>query len=405
MDLPLVPLPVGPTDRATADRVAEALHVALTGGPAVLPHPVGEAPDDASRVPDGVALVVRTSGSTGRPRGVLLDGAALRASADATHARLGGPGRWVLSLPLVHVAGLQVLVRSLVAGLDPVVGPPGPFDGGSWLRSVADAPSGAPLHGSLVPTQLHRVVAAAEDDAGLAAAARVRLSAVLLGGAATPGPLRARATALGLPVVRTYGMTETSGGCVYDGVPLDGVSVRLVDGAVELAGPVLARGYLGRPDLDAAAFEHDGGRRWFRTQDVGSVDAGGRLAVLGRRDDVLVTGGAKVAPTAVEGEVATLDGVGEVCVVGVPDPEWGQAVTAVVVVGTSGRTPSLEEVRAHVARTLGAAAAPRHLVLVDALPLRGPGKVDRAEVARLAAAEVARDGRTGADGRPGAEHR
>ncbi|KGM11795.1 AMP-binding enzyme, partial [Cellulomonas carbonis] len=218
-------------------------------------------------------------------------------------------------------------------------------------------------------------------------------------------PLRARATALGLPVVRTYGMTETSGGCVYDGVPLDGVSVRLVDGAVELAGPVLARGYLGRPDLDAAAFEHDGGRRWFRTQDVGSVDAGGRLAVLGRRDDVLVTGGAKVAPTAVEGEVATLDGVGEVCVVGVPDPEWGQAVTAVVVVGTSGRTPSLEEVRAHVARTLGAAAAPRHLVLVDALPLRGPGKVDRAEVARLAAAEVARDGRTGADGRPGAEHR
>lgn len=384
-------VPVGRTDRATADHVAEALHAALSGtGPAVAPRPADaiapaptSVPDEQAHVPDGVALVVRTSGSTGAPRGVMLDAAALRASADATHDRLGGAGRWVLSLPLVHVAGLQVVVRSLVAGLDPVVvAADGPFDGAAWLSAVAGAPDGAPLYGSLVPTQLERVVRAAEqgaDDAGVR-----RLAAVLLGGAATPAPLLDRAAAVGLPVVRTYGMTETCGGCVYDGVPLAGVDVRLGGGAVELAGPVLARGYLDRPDLDAASFVADGARRWFRTQDLGVLDGEGRLTVLGRRDDVLVTGGTKVAPAAVEAALALLPGIAEVCVVGVPDPQWGQAVTAVVVTGTPAAVPALDEVRAHVTRTLGAAAAPRHLVVVDALPLRGPGKVDRVEAARHA---------------------
>ncbi|WP_245612621.1 o-succinylbenzoate--CoA ligase [Actinotalea ferrariae] len=411
---------VGPIDRDVVAEVTAAVRDALTDGPAFAPvappaggsaedgGPDGGVTDDgvteggaAETVPEGVALVVRTSGSTGEPREVLLDAAALRASAAATHERLGGPGRWLLALPLAHVAGLQVVVRSVVAGHDPLVVPTaGGFDPRTWLDAVRSAPDDAPVHSSLVPTQLHRVVTALEDlPASAVGAVTARLGAVLLGGAATAPSLRERARALGLPVVTTYGMTETCGGCVYDGEPLAGVEVRLDDdGAVEVAGPVLARGYRDRPDLDRVAFRVDpDGRRWFATADLGALD-GQVLRVLGRRDDVLVTGGAKVAPAAVEAAVAALPGVAEVCVVGVPDPEWGQAVTAVVVPGARPSTasglssaPDLRTVRDHVARTLGRAAAPRHLVLVAALPLRGPGKVDRAAVARLAAARLASD--------------
>jgi o-succinylbenzoate---CoA ligase len=395
-------LAVGPLDAASVAAVTAAVREALQGGPALAPvaadadapHPHPAAPDDdgaRTTVPDGVALVVRTSGSTGEPREVLLDAAALRASATATHERLGGPGRWLLALPLTHVAGLQVVVRSVLAGHAALFVPTADgFDPHAWLDAVRRAPDDAPVHSSLVPTQLHRVVAAVQEGGPEAVdAVTRRLGAVLLGGAATPAALLERARALGLPVVTTYGMTETSGGCVYDGVPLAGVDVRLDDdGAVEVAGPVLARGYRGRPDLDRAAFRTDpDGRRWFATADLGTLDRG-VLRVLGRRDDVLVTGGAKVAPAAVEAALAGLPGVAEVCVVGVPDPEWGQAVTAVVVPGSAG-LPALSTVREHVARTLGRAAAPRHLVPVAALPLRGPGKVDRAAVARLAARHLA----------------
>jgi O-succinylbenzoic acid--CoA ligase len=222
---------------------------------------------------------------------------------------------------------------------------------------------------------------------------------VLLGGAATPPALLTRARDAGARVVTTYGMSETCGGCVYDGVPLDGVRVRLSpDGAIEIAGPVLATGYLDRPDLDARTFlvdgvdgvdGDDGAVRWLRTRDLGRLDAG-RLTVLGRADDVLVTGGVKVPPAAVERVLAELPDVGEVCVVGVPDAEWGQAVVAVVV-PRDGRTgPALAEVRERVARTLGAPAAPRHVLVVERLPLRGPGKVDRRAVTDLAAARLAR---------------
>ncbi len=147
---------------------------------------------------------------------------------------------------------------------------------------------------------------------------------------------------------------------------------------------MLARGYRDRPDLDAEAFAEQDGRRWLRTRDVGRLD-GGILTVLGRADDVLVTGGVKVAPAAVEREITRVAGVGEVCVVGVPDDEWGQAVVAVVVPRPGHPAPTAAAVRAHVAATLGTPAAPRHVVLVDRLPLRGPGKVDRRGVAELAA--------------------
>ncbi len=381
-----------------------ALGAALDGtGPAVLPVPADEpAPEHPGEVPDDVALVVRTSGSTGAPRDVLLSAAALRASGEATAARLGGHGRWLLALPPVHVAGVQVLVRSLLAGTEPVVLAPGPFRADAFERAVGelDRP-GSPhrRYTSLVPTQLHRLL----GSPGALAALRT-FDAVLVGGAATAAGLLTDARAAGVRVVTTYGMSETCGGCVYDGVPLDGVEVDVdpADGRVLLAGPVLATGYRGRPDLDGEAFVERGGRRWLRTGDLGELvtgpapddatdrPAGPVLRVLGRADDVLVTGGAKVAPAAVERVLGALDGVADVCVVGLPDQEWGQSVTAVLVLHDGARAPAHDDVRAAVARSLGHAAAPRAVVVVESLPLRGPGKPDRAAVARLAADRLGR---------------
>lgn len=387
MDRALQTLRVGPgrSSAAAVARVSDALRRALDGtGPALAPLPA--APDDSptgphdgalpERVPDEVALVVRTSGSTGRPRHVLLGRSALAASAGATHARLGGPARWLLALPLDHVAGLQVVVRSLLGRGEAPVVVPEPADPDALAAAVRAAGGGAPLVTSLVPTQLRRVTESATPTLEALRA----LDAILVGGAATSPALLDRARDLGLRVVTTYGMTETCGGCVYDGVPLDGVDVRLDDGAVLLAGPVLALGYLDDPAAEAAAFPVLDGRRWHRTADVGELEDG-HLRVLGRADDVVVTGGVKVAPAAVEAALAGL--AAEVCVVGVPDAEWGEAVVVVLVPGAERVT--LERVRAVVRRTLGPAAAPRHLVEVDALPLRGPGKVDRVAVARTAA--------------------
>ncbi|MCB7138186.1 o-succinylbenzoate--CoA ligase [Cellulosimicrobium marinum] len=368
--------------------LVRAVAAALRGdGPAVAPAPVTA----TTPVPDGVALVLRTSGSTGAPREVALSAAAVRASGDATHARLGGSGHWLLALPASHVAGVQVVARAH-AGLGLTAAPPDePFTPAAFARLVARSLHDVRRYTSLVPTQLHRLVAAAEAGEPAGLDALCSLDAVLLGGAATPAPLLDRARRAGAPVVTTYGMTETSGGCVYDGDPLAGVRAR-VDGAgvVELAGPVLAEGYLGDEDATASAFRTDAdGTRWFRTSDLGRLDDG-HLTVLGRADDVVVTGGVNVAPAAVEAAVVQVPGVGEACVVGVPDPEWGQAVVAVVTTSPGTATgPLPAAVRAHVADRLGRAAAPRHVLVVADLPRRGPGKVDRAAVARLAVGQLA----------------
>lgn len=365
----------------------------VPGGSAGPRWPRGRGPADgegSGQVPDEVAAVLSTSGSTGRPRGVLLDAAALLASAAATHERLGGPGRWLLALPARHVAGVQVLVRSVVAGLAPVDAPPGD------IEAIAAAARDA-RYAALVPAQLHRALAAAGPDGRLPAALAplADLDAILVGGAATPPDVLARAAAAGLRVVTTYGSTETCGGCVYDGRPLAGVELAVEDGTLLVGGPTLARGYLdGGP-----GFEDRDGRRWFRTSDLARLEDGAagangdnghngatgpRLVVLGRRDDVLVVGGTNVVPQAVEAVLAGLPGVGQACVVGVPSARWGAEPVAVVVPGP-GPAPTLEDARAAVTRTLGRAAAPRRLLLVERLPERGPGKVDRAAVARIAA--------------------
>ena len=341
-------------------------------------------------------LAVTTSGSTGAPRMVALTADALRASAAATQERLGGAGQWLLALPLHHIAGLQVLSRSVLAGTEPVTLDLATSFTPEAFAAAAGRLSGPRRYTSLVPTQLHRALASPEGRDALAA-----FDAVLVGGAATDPMLVRVARDLGIRLTLTYGMTETAGGCVYDGEPLDGVRFRLDgDGRIHLAGPVLAAGYLGEPELTARTFVSHDGERWLRTGDLGAVD-GGELHVLGRVDDVITTGGVKVAPAAVESALAELTEVDHASVVGVPDPEWGAVVVAVVVLRRGAPEPSLESVRSHVAHTLGARAAPRRVVVVPELPALGPGKVDRRAVARLAAQSAEQDRPPGSPGLPG----
>ncbi|MGF0115648.1 AMP-binding protein [Promicromonospora sp. Marseille-Q5078] len=423
----------GPSLPPSVGALRDAVRDAIDGGPAVVPLPR----TTAGPVPPGTALVVRTSGSTGAPREVALTADALRASASATHERLGGPGRWVLTLPPTHVAGLQVVVRSVLAGTPLTAADPAarftPDGLADLLEPAADAAGDDPLYVSLVPTQVHRLLEAARDGAPRGLAALARSAAVLLGGAASPPALLGRAADAGVRVVTTYGMSETAGGCVYDGAALRGVRVRVVPadlsepqgrmgragsdrsrevGVIELGGPTLAEGYLGDEDATAAAFRTDGdGARWFRTSDLGRLAPDGTLQVLGRADDVVVTGGVNVAPAPVEALVGELLG-GEACVVGVPDPEWGQALVAVVTApsatsvltssshlrheehaGThdAGGAPRLApvapddvaRVRSAATTRLGAPSAPRRVYRTAALPLRGPGKVDRSGVVAL----------------------
>ncbi|MGY1806772.1 o-succinylbenzoate--CoA ligase [Blastococcus sp. SYSU D00669] len=313
---------------------------------------------------DGADLVVVTSGSTGGGRGVLLPAGALTASATATHERLGGPGAWLLALPVSAIAGLQVLCRGIVADRETTV-----LGDGEPLAAALDRMPAGRRCTALVPTQLRRSLD--QEPAALAA-----FDAVLVGGAATDPALLARARAAGVAAVTTYGMTETAGGCVYDGVPLDGVRVRVTDG-VELAGPTLALGYRLDPVGTAEAFA-DG---WFRTRDAGSVDAGGRLTVHGRLDDVVVTGGVNVAPQAVEAALREHAAVADAVVFGRPDEEWGQRVVAAVV-PSPGARPTLAELRPWVAERLGAPAAPRELHTIGAVPVLHTGKPDRRGVAR-----------------------
>jgi o-succinylbenzoate---CoA ligase len=330
-----------------------------------------------------VALVAPTSGSTGTPRLAMLGTDALTASAAATEGLLGGAGGYAHALPSSYVAGLMVLVRSVLAGHDPVVAD---LTGGFTPTGFADAVGrllrrdDAPRYSSLVPAQLSRLL----DAGGSATAALVALDAVLLGGAAASPALLQRARDAGVTVVTTYGMTETCGGCVYDGVPLPGTRVAVDDGRVRITGPTLFSGYRGRPDLSDEVVV-DG---WFVTSDLGRLDADGRLEILGRADDVIVTGGVKVSPTPVELALGSHPAVAEVVVVGRPDPDWGQCVVAVVA-PVQGEVPDVGGLREHARSELDSAWLPRDLVLVDAIPHLPSGKPDRPAVRTLVAARPA----------------
>lgn len=365
--------------------VLAALERALSGGPAILPlspqlpdaelqrvldalepHQLVTATGDAtlpggSSVREDVAVVVMTSGSTGQPKGVELTSGTLEAAARASLARLGARvgDRWLACLPPGSVGGLQVLVRSLLAGSAPVLVP-------RFSLAAFEAAEGATLT-ALVPTMLGRLLDGGADLG--------RFRHILLGGAAASEDLLARARLADAGVVPTYGMTETAGGCVYDGRPLDGVDVDLLpDGRIRLRGPMLFSGYRG----GQASVLDDG---WFVTSDLGKWAADGRLEVLGRVDDVIITGGENVGAGRVADLLAAHPSVAEVAVFGRQDPEWGARVVAVVVPAAGNTLPTLAELRAFVTERAPASHAPRELVMVDRLPLLRSGKVDRAALA------------------------
>ncbi|ORB85413.1 O-succinylbenzoic acid--CoA ligase [Mycobacterium kansasii] len=324
-------------------------------------------------IDDDVALVVTTSGTTGAPKGALLTAAALTASGSATHHRLGGPGSWLLAVPPYHIAGLQVLVRSVLAGFPPVeLDVSAGFDLTRLAGAVRQLAPGR-RYTSLVAAQLAKVLT---DPAATAALAE--LDAVLIGGGPAPRPVLDAAAAAGIRVVRSYGMSETAGGCVYDGVPLDGVLLRiLADGRIALGGPTLAKGYRNRVDPDP--FAEPG---WFHTDDLGAVDDSGVLRVLGRVDDAISTGGLTVLPGPVEAALGSHPAVADCAVFGLADDRLGQRVAAAIVVRVGCAAPTLEAVRTHVAHTLDPTAAPRELHIVDELPRRGIGKIDRTQLVR-----------------------
>ncbi|GAA1762990.1 o-succinylbenzoate--CoA ligase [Nostocoides vanveenii] len=373
--------PLTPVDAADPLALLPHLAAALDGGSPLLPYAGAPPALPASRpesLPADLALVVATSGSTGPPKHALLTAAALRASASATQSVLGGPGQWLLAVPAHHIAGLQVLVRSLLAGTTPVV-----LERAAGFRPSRFAAATARLehdqaYVSLVPTQVGRLL---DEPSGTAALRRY--AAVLVGGAALPQGLRARADAAGVRLVATYGMTETAGGCVYDGAPLPGTTIELDhDGRIGLGGPTLAAGYLDDPQATAAAFSRPGERgAQFRTGDLGIFGADGRLQVLGRRDDVINSGGEKVNPRLVEdAALAACPEFAQVVVVGLPDPEWGEVV-ALTAVPAGDVTLTLAEVRERLRGVVPAYGLPRRLASVGAIPERGPGKPDRRAVA------------------------
>ena len=328
-------------------------------------------------VREGTALVIVTSGSTGEPKAAELSAAALVASARAALARIGArPGeRWLCSLPTWHIAGLQVLIRALIADAVPLICAPSDT---SAIAAAAAGPAGC-AHMSLVPAQLRRLL----DDGTDLTPPRT----ILLGGAAPPAGLLTEARKAGAHVVTTYGMTETCGGCVYDGMPLDGVDVRTgPDGRIRIAGPVLFSCYRLRGDLTAAAFDGD----WFVTSDLGRVGPDGRLHVRGRADDVITTGAEKVVPAEVAASVEAHPAVREAVVFGVPDPRWGERVAAVVVPIDPARPPTLADLRVHVLRRLPAFAAPRELLITAEIPLLPSGKSDIRTLRARAAGTIER---------------
>ncbi|MHB8219624.1 MAG: class I adenylate-forming enzyme family protein [Acidimicrobiales bacterium] len=353
-----------PLDPRLSRAAAEALLDALA--PTRVIGPDGDDTPRAGGLPvePGDALVVATSGSTGRPRGVVLTHDAVAASALATSARLSvDPGRhhWLACLPLAHVGGLSVVTRAMITRSPLTIIPA--FD----AQRVTDlGRTGQVTHVSLVATALARVDVS-------------HFQAVLLGGAAPPGTLPPN-------VVTTYGMTETGSGVVYDGRPLDGVDVAIgtgrggegAPGEILVRGPMLLRSY--RDGTDPRVAGPDGRGGWLPTGDAGRIRPDGTLAVDGRMVDVIVTGGEKVWPVAVEQVLATHPQIADVAVWKRPDPEWGERVVAWLVPADPGDPPSLGEIADLVRSRLAPWAAPKELVVVGALPRTPSGKVRRASL-------------------------
>jgi O-succinylbenzoic acid--CoA ligase len=379
-------------DASDVDAVMTALRAALNGGPALLPKDFRAVRGASSHesallteVAASVSVVIETSGSTGTPKRVGLSNAALTASGHAAHDRLGGPGQWLLALPLTYIAGISVLVRSLLAETEPVVLPSGHFDPSYFIEHVLQM-TDARRYTSLVPVQLARLVEYAEDKES-ARSAIGRLDAILIGGQALDPALASRAQGLGWNVVATYGSSETAGGCVYDGIALAGVIAKIGDPItreVWVSGATVAEGYLGDDGQTAARFVVTNDTRWYRTGDAGDL-TDGVLSVTGRLDRVLISGGLKISLEAVESAARTVVGGESTVAASIPDSEWGQR-PALVVAGTVGapEREALEDALYEaVVSALGRAAAPRLIRHVSAIPRLTNGKVDLVAISQI----------------------
>ncbi len=384
---------------------------------------------ESAEVAEPIALVVGTSGSTGTPKRTALTARALAASAAATENFFAGnadsASQWLLALPAHYIAGAQVLARSVLAGTSPVIArsvtEPVHFSPEVFLQAVEQM-SSARRFISLVPTQLHKLLESADADPRLGAEIHEALGSftgILLGGAPTSADLLAAASALGLNTVTTYGSAETAGGCVYSGSVLPGVRVELVPeegmptvpniegkpaqvGRIWISGAHLASGYIGDTVRTAEHFfTAADGTRWYRTDDYGLLSpvavpdssencSEQRLQVLGRSDDVLISGGVKISARAVATVLEEHPAVREACVVGLPDARWGTAIAAAVTLVPSATTSAengaalTEELcallRARCTEKLGAPAAPKQLSILPDFPLTSTGKPDRAEI-------------------------
>ena len=391
MQIEPLAIPIGAKALSVLPRLAEALR----GVAPIAPYAVGSPPPSLppfAELPEDLAVVVGTSGSTGTPKLAMLTTSALAASIGATHRHLGGPGQWLLAMPAHHIAGLQVLLRGLVAGTRTIT-----LDTSFTIDGFIDATRRLDPderhYTALVPTQVARLLAHCEGPDALR-----RFDAILVGGAALPPRLRASVDEAGVVLVATYGMSETAGGCVYDGTPIPGTRLRIEDdGRILLGTAALASGYLDDPARTAESFVIDeDGTSWFRTDDHGHLLPDGRLQVDGRLDDLINTGGLKVAPRIVEEAIASgFPEISEVVVVGVPDEQWGQRVSALLVMGTD-RTvdpthtnpatpPTLADMRDRLRGILPPEALPQQVATADALPTKGPGKPDRAAIVTLLA--------------------
>ena len=384
-------------DAAEIGEVRAAVRKALNGGPAVLPKDAravrirtpatGSGTELPTHVDTAVAVVIETSGSSGTPKRVALSRDALGASGEAAHHHLGGPGQWLLALPLTYIAGISVLVRSVLADTEPVILRSGHFHPPSFVDSVRQL-TGERRYTSLVPVQLARLVEFAEDDNYRASAGDIaQLDAILIGGQALEPTLAARARALGWNVVATYGSSETAGGCVYDGVALSGVEVQIGDHEtreVWIGGPTLALGYLGDSIQSADPFVTRGETRWYRTGDSGEV-VDGRLQILGRLDRVIISGGLKISLEAVEAAARSVKGAADAVAVSIPDSEWGQSPALIVpgMPATPDRDDFDDQLYETVVLALGRAAAPRIIRHVESLPRLSSGKVDLLAVSQI----------------------
>jgi O-succinylbenzoic acid--CoA ligase len=350
--------------------------------PALLLHPASTAVErdallaglrgQAPTLPADAAAILFTSGTTGTPRGAVLTQANLLASARASAANLGWQDDdcWQMCMPVARVGGLSIVTRCLAARR--AVAVPPAFDAASWPQWLAGQ---RVTISSLVPTMLAKVL-----DAHPQWRAPAALRALLIGGAAAPQALLARAHAAGVPVIATYGMTEACSHVVATpyalrhratigaGRVLPGAQLRIVDGHIQIRGPMLMHGYVGQPPRG-----HDA---WFDSGDLGELDAEGFLHVHARRTDLIVTGGDNVYPAEVERVLEACPGIAAATVLGLPDPTWGQTVAALLVAAGDG-APAPATLASHIEARLSPHKRPRRIAWVERLPLTAAGKPDR----------------------------